>query len=146
MGWSKSSPPKSSPPRPRMTWPLPKKRLARSIHGDLENREKPPPVNQTEIRTSISPSSAVELNTTSALANYATEEARGKRPFKIWDSWRNVRKGLVVSSFEELVVRAVTSDGQNLGIYLNDNCQKSAVSGQSAPKKPRGYCSSSVNS
>nr|CAD7432953.1 unnamed protein product [Timema monikensis] len=32
-------------------------------------------------------------------------EARGKRPFKIWDSWRNVRKGLVVSSFEELVVR-----------------------------------------
>nr|CAD7404159.1 unnamed protein product [Timema cristinae] len=30
-------------------------------------------VHQTEIRTSISPSSAVELNTTSALANYATE-------------------------------------------------------------------------
>nr|CAD7260178.1 unnamed protein product [Timema shepardi] len=35
--------------------------------------EKPPPVHLTEIRTSISPSSAVELNTTSALANYATE-------------------------------------------------------------------------
>nr|CAD7259587.1 unnamed protein product [Timema shepardi] len=35
--------------------------------------EKPPPVHPTEIRTSISPSSAVELNTTSALANYATE-------------------------------------------------------------------------
>jgi len=33
------------------------------------------------------------------------QEARGKRPFKIWDSWRNVRKGLVVSSFEELVLR-----------------------------------------
>nr|CAD7398327.1 unnamed protein product [Timema cristinae] len=32
-----------------------------------------PPVDPTEIRTSISPSSAVELNTTSALANYATE-------------------------------------------------------------------------
>nr|CAD7432886.1 unnamed protein product [Timema monikensis] len=30
-------------------------------------------VHSTEIRTSISPSSAVELNTTSALANYATE-------------------------------------------------------------------------
>nr|CAD7394640.1 unnamed protein product [Timema cristinae] len=30
-------------------------------------------VNPTEIRTVISPSSAVELNTTSALANYATE-------------------------------------------------------------------------
>nr|CAD7263612.1 unnamed protein product [Timema shepardi] len=38
-------------------------------------QEKPPPVNPTEIRTSISPSSAVELNTTSALTNYATEAA-----------------------------------------------------------------------
>nr|CAD7588778.1 unnamed protein product [Timema genevievae] len=36
-------------------------------------RKKPPPVHPTEIRTSISPSSAVGLNTTSALANYATE-------------------------------------------------------------------------
>nr|CAD7444048.1 unnamed protein product [Timema bartmani] len=34
---------------------------------------KLPPVHPTEIRTSISPSSAVELNTTSALVNYATE-------------------------------------------------------------------------
>nr|CAD7573990.1 unnamed protein product [Timema californicum] len=40
----------------------------------LSQSEKPPPVHPTEIRkTSISPSSAVELNTTSALANYATE-------------------------------------------------------------------------
>nr|CAD7256316.1 unnamed protein product [Timema shepardi] len=38
-----------------------------------ELNEKPPPVHPTEIRTSISPPSAVELNTTSALANYATE-------------------------------------------------------------------------
>nr|CAD7432313.1 unnamed protein product [Timema monikensis] len=38
-----------------------------------ESMEKPPPVHPTEIRTLISPSSAVELNTTSALANYATE-------------------------------------------------------------------------
>nr|CAD7568577.1 unnamed protein product [Timema californicum] len=36
-------------------------------------QEKPPPVHPTEIRTSISLSSAVELNTTSVLANYATE-------------------------------------------------------------------------
>nr|CAD7434698.1 unnamed protein product [Timema monikensis] len=36
-------------------------------------RKKPHPVHPTEIRPSISPSSAVELNTTSALANYATE-------------------------------------------------------------------------
>nr|CAD7409648.1 unnamed protein product [Timema poppensis] len=35
--------------------------------------EKPPPVHPTKIRTSIPPSSAVELNTTSTLANYATE-------------------------------------------------------------------------
>ncbi|CAG2053217.1 unnamed protein product [Timema podura] len=36
-------------------------------------KEKPPPVHPTEIRTSISPSSVVWLNTTGALANYATE-------------------------------------------------------------------------
>nr|CAD7260240.1 unnamed protein product [Timema shepardi] len=41
--------------------------------GYLWKGEKPPPVHPTEIRTSISPSSAVELNTTCALANYATE-------------------------------------------------------------------------
>nr|CAD7460918.1 unnamed protein product [Timema tahoe] len=36
-------------------------------------RKNHPPVHLTEIRTSISPSSAIELNTTGALANYATE-------------------------------------------------------------------------
>ncbi|CAG2055637.1 unnamed protein product [Timema podura] len=36
-------------------------------------KEKPPSVHPTEIRTSISPSSVVWLNTTGALANYATE-------------------------------------------------------------------------
>nr|CAD7409340.1 unnamed protein product [Timema poppensis] len=36
-------------------------------------KEKPPPVHPTEVRTSISSSSAVELNTTSALANHTTE-------------------------------------------------------------------------
>nr|CAD7194308.1 unnamed protein product [Timema douglasi] len=41
------------------------------------NPEKPSPVHPTEIRTSISPYSAVEqLNTTNALANYATEAER----------------------------------------------------------------------
>nr|CAD7409394.1 unnamed protein product [Timema cristinae] len=44
--------------------------------GRVENHlGKTTPVHPTEIRTSISPSSAVELNTTSALANYATEAA-----------------------------------------------------------------------
>nr|CAD7589281.1 unnamed protein product [Timema genevievae] len=42
-------------------------------------QEKPPPVHLTEIRTSISPSSAVKLNTTSALANYATEAVTVER-------------------------------------------------------------------
>nr|CAD7429655.1 unnamed protein product [Timema monikensis] len=43
-------------------------------HGEWKNiSEKPAPVHSAEIRTSISPSSAVELNTSSALANYATE-------------------------------------------------------------------------
>nr|CAD7569805.1 unnamed protein product [Timema californicum] len=42
--------------------------------GRVENHEgTPTPVHPTKIRTSISPSSAVELNRTSALANYATE-------------------------------------------------------------------------
>nr|CAD7568916.1 unnamed protein product [Timema californicum] len=45
-----------------------------SAQGEWKTIEvKPPPVHPTEIRTSISPSSAVELNMTSALANYATE-------------------------------------------------------------------------
>nr|CAD7585891.1 unnamed protein product [Timema genevievae] len=35
--------------------------------------KEPPPVHLTEIRTSISPSLVVWLNTTGALANYATE-------------------------------------------------------------------------
>nr|CAD7595064.1 unnamed protein product [Timema genevievae] len=39
-------------------------------------RKPPPPVHPTEILTSISPSSAVELNTSSALTNYATEAGK----------------------------------------------------------------------
>lgn len=47
----------------------------------------------------------------------AREELRTKRPFKIWDSWRNVRKGLVVSNFEELIVRGK----EKLGVPQNEN-------------------------
>nr|CAD7193927.1 unnamed protein product [Timema douglasi] len=44
--------------------------------GRVENHlGKTTPAHPTEIRTSIFPSSAVELNTTSALTNYATEAA-----------------------------------------------------------------------
>nr|CAD7414927.1 unnamed protein product [Timema poppensis] len=46
----------------------------------------PPPVHPTEIRTLISPSSVVELNTTSALANYATE-ASEKKLFSSLHHW-----------------------------------------------------------
>nr|CAD7200744.1 unnamed protein product [Timema douglasi] len=45
------------------------------LRCDNKFKEKPPPVLPTEIRTSISLSSTVELNTTSVLANYATEAA-----------------------------------------------------------------------
>nr|CAD7394878.1 unnamed protein product [Timema cristinae] len=46
--------------------------------GRVKNHlRKTTPVHPTEIRTSIFPSSAVELNTTSALANYATEADDG---------------------------------------------------------------------
>lgn len=36
---------------------------------------------------------------------FSFQESRGKRPLKIWDSLRSLRKGLVVGSFEELLVR-----------------------------------------
>nr|CAD7194651.1 unnamed protein product [Timema douglasi] len=44
------------------------------------------------------------------------------------------------SALGNSVPEAVTPDGQNLGIYLNVDCQKSAVRCQSAPKKPWAYC------
>nr|CAD7198018.1 unnamed protein product [Timema douglasi] len=48
--------------------------LSTDVRDELRPRAVPrPQVHPTEIRTSISPSSAVKLNTTSALANYATE-------------------------------------------------------------------------
>nr|CAD7575180.1 unnamed protein product [Timema californicum] len=49
------------------------KTLVKKSLAGPEAPEKPPPVHPTKIRTSISPSSAVELNATSALANYNTE-------------------------------------------------------------------------
>nr|CAD7407302.1 unnamed protein product [Timema poppensis] len=89
------SPPTSSCPSPRLicrrgssprfNWSGPsraRRRISLSLsQSDTRVKEassailvdKPPPAHPTEIRTSISPSSSVELNTTSALANYATE-------------------------------------------------------------------------
>nr|CAD7452090.1 unnamed protein product [Timema tahoe] len=53
------------------------------------------PVHPTEIRTSISPSSAVELNTTSALANYATEAGRHYILQHLGERQRNVPQLIV---------------------------------------------------
>nr|CAD7567378.1 unnamed protein product [Timema californicum] len=56
------------------------------VHADEPTeppKDQPPPVHPTEIRTSISPSSAVELNTTSALSNYATEAAWAREKRKV---------------------------------------------------------------
>uniref|UniRef100_A0A2S2PL34 Cell death activator CIDE-3 n=1 Tax=Schizaphis graminum TaxID=13262 RepID=A0A2S2PL34_SCHGA len=35
----------------------------------------------------------------------AREESRGKRPFKIWDGFRNIRKSLLASSLKDLEIR-----------------------------------------
>ncbi|XP_044018597.1 TPR-containing protein DDB_G0280363 isoform X2 [Aphidius gifuensis] len=52
-------------------------------------------------------------------------ELRSKRPFKIWDSWRNVRKGLVVSNFEELLHRGKEKLGvpsvENVSLVLESD-------------------------
>nr|CAD7406675.1 unnamed protein product [Timema cristinae] len=58
-----------------------------NLHGQYRRhcfKEKPPPIHPTEIRTSISPPSAVEINTTSALANYATEAGLKVRDLASW--------------------------------------------------------------
>uniref|UniRef100_A0A6P7F2H6 Uncharacterized protein LOC114325887 isoform X2 n=1 Tax=Diabrotica virgifera virgifera TaxID=50390 RepID=A0A6P7F2H6_DIAVI len=47
--------------------------------------------------------------------NLMSKESRGKRPFKLWDGRRNVRKGLVVGSLEELVLRGRDKLGLSLG-------------------------------
>nr|CAD7424898.1 unnamed protein product [Timema monikensis] len=58
--------------------------------GRVENQlGKTTPVHPTEIRTSISPSSEVELNTTSALANYATEAVVSTRAVESMSRRRN---------------------------------------------------------
>nr|CAD7441024.1 unnamed protein product [Timema bartmani] len=60
-------------------------------------REKPPPVHPTEIRTLISPSSVVWLNTTGALANYVTEAGRAGEPTELV-KWRSLRVGCDVGT------------------------------------------------
>nr|CAD7610597.1 unnamed protein product [Timema genevievae] len=72
-------------------------------------REKPPPVHPTEIRTSISPSSAVELNTTSALANYATEAGCADIITQFIDDDGSVETALINYLFAKQVVNRLRS-------------------------------------
>lgn len=46
------------------------------------------------------------------------QESRGKRPFKLWDGRRSVRKGLVVGSLEELVQRGREKLGVSVGEHV----------------------------
>nr|CAD7194324.1 unnamed protein product [Timema douglasi] len=87
---------------------------------------KPPPVPPTEIRTLISPSSAVELNTTSALANFATEARLMKDVYTVgrdgcdilvpYDHADVSRKHFTITKRENLVY---LEDSSTFGTFIN---------------------------
>nr|CAD7264347.1 unnamed protein product [Timema shepardi] len=121
-----------------------------NLHGRrVENHlvNTPPlPVHPTEIRTSISPSSAVELNTTSALANYATEAARALS--------RSLARSSVATShynqcvlFYILVARSRAQSGRPLtwvslrGWVLARPAPSRDVGPEKAKKSPQKYVS-----
>nr|CAD7199341.1 unnamed protein product [Timema douglasi] len=80
-----------------------------SSRAKHDKREKPPPVHPTEIRTSISASSAVELNTTSALANYATEA--GDLSFNLEQPPRRANtRGILVGGMDRASYDVPTAD------------------------------------
>nr|CAD7576945.1 unnamed protein product [Timema californicum] len=88
---STQSKPKLKKPKAKKMWVfLPKPTINRATA-----KAKPPPVHPTEIRTLISPSSAVELNTTSALANYATKA--GVNLLKLFRLYSSVNQGLAIT-------------------------------------------------
>nr|CAD7574185.1 unnamed protein product [Timema californicum] len=103
----------------------------------LETEEKPPPVNPTEIRTSISPSSAVELNTTSALANYATEAvitASFERGFschnRLKTAYRNAFKTGTLDDLLRISLNGLSLDKsltQNLRLTSGTSVQKGST-------------------
>nr|CAD7395088.1 unnamed protein product [Timema poppensis] len=73
--------------------------------GRVENHlGKTTPVHPTNIRTSISPSLAVELNTTSALVNYATEGLGG---FCLEKVYPNFHGKLVENYFEKTTLSSL---------------------------------------
>lgn len=81
------------------------------------HRSSPPPFSAHHVAlcadcrprttTSIDAIRYVVVNFFVCFQSVILQESRGKRPLKIWDSWRNIRKGLVVGSFEELLVRGM---------------------------------------
>nr|CAD7200012.1 unnamed protein product [Timema douglasi] len=79
------------------------------IKESKEFKEKSPSVHPTKIRNSITPSSAVELNTTSALANYATEA--GNLDVGLWETGCCISPGGKggVNTVDKLVQRANAS-------------------------------------
>nr|CAD7394577.1 unnamed protein product [Timema cristinae] len=97
-----------------------------------EGRENPPPVHPTEIRTSISSSSAVELNTTSALANYATEDISDVHPTEI-------RASISPSSAVELTTTSALANYATEAVEVNPHLRGRRLetnSGKPAPSSP----------
>nr|CAD7424583.1 unnamed protein product [Timema monikensis] len=90
-------------------------------------RKNPPPFHPTEIRTSISPFSAVELNTTSALANYATK----LMPLFVGDTMREFPGlcGLFVAGIFSGSLSTVSSALNSLAAVTLEDYLKGAVSG-----------------
>nr|CAD7602204.1 unnamed protein product [Timema genevievae] len=71
-------------------------------------------VHPTEIRTSISPSSAVEHNRTSALTNYATEAETDVRETKVTTALTSVLHGLLPFTNYSLQILATTKAGDGV--------------------------------
>nr|CAD7196124.1 unnamed protein product [Timema douglasi] len=100
--------------------------------------EKPPPVHPTEIRTSISPSSAVELNTTSALANYATEVGICEFLFNTLDCMSCLSPNCLLLSLTSLLIAGGDSHYRKL-------LQPSVEGGTSTTLLNEGTCDNGVS-
>ncbi|ROT72529.1 Cell death activator CIDE-3 [Penaeus vannamei] len=81
-------PPPPSPPPPPHLPPLPPPR---------------PLLSPQDLKATVGPSFPQPGRPPFDNALSCTSQGKGKRPYKVWDSGRQVRKGLVVSSFNELI-------------------------------------------
>nr|CAD7571396.1 unnamed protein product [Timema californicum] len=94
--------------------------VAKSVAYLRNPSEKPPPVHSTEIRTSISPSSAVELNTTSALANYTTEaDFYMSTPIRTLDVGYSDFRGAEVKQIPVIRVFGSTPTGRKACLHIH---------------------------